>query len=105
MVQTPTTLDLKTEKVCMKKQIVKAKKLLKKMQFRIEKKLATVDIEQRDSAFYLKINEFRQHETHLTDLISILRFDEKNVKHFHIDVKKPELANDQFTGKPIESEN
>ena len=84
MVQTPTTLDLHSEKVCMKKQIKKSNKLLKKIQYRIEKKLAGTYIDNRDSGFYKKINEYRQHERHLQDLVSILRFDEKSVKHFHI---------------------
>lgn len=84
MVQVPTTLDLHSEKVCMKKQIKKSNKLLKKIQFRIEKKLAGTPIDLRDSAFYMKINEYRMHERHLEDLVSILKFDEKSVKHFHI---------------------
>lgn len=94
MVQEPTTLDLRTEKVCMKNQIKKARKLLRKIQKRIEKKLASTDIESRDSAFYMKINEFRMHEKHLQDVINILTFDEKSVNHFHID-KEIEVKNQQ----------
>lgn len=88
MVEVPNTLDLRSEKVCMKKQIKKAKKLLKKIQLRIEKKLLSTPIDFRDSGFYMKINEFRMHEKHLMNVIDILQFDEKSVQHFHIDLEQ-----------------
>lgn len=85
MVIDPNSVDLKSEQKCLRNQLKKSKKLLRKIQKRIDKLRAKVHIDDRDSGFYMKINELRRHENHLIKLIDILTFDEKSSKHFHID--------------------
>lgn len=92
MVQDPNSIDFKTEEKCLKEKIKKTERILRGMQRRIQKKLDKVHIDYRDSDFNLKIVKMRQHENHLIEALKIMKFDENQVKHFHVDQKKDDVV-------------